>query len=769
MARARWDPCEWRGATSADLAGINGSKDPTATEGTKSYTSSALSVASKSAQSIKDTPQSVSVITQQRMQDQNLTDFNSIMNQTTGVTVVAGNGSGTDAGINSSFYSRGFQINSIQIDGGAPLATSLSNGNTFYYYPQIDMAMYDHVEILRGADGVFNGYGTPSGSVNLARKRPLDHSQVVLDAQVGSWDNYRTVLDATAPLGFDGRLRGRAVMSYQDQKYFYDVASSDHTLAYGILEADLTPSTTLSGGFSYTRQDSSPWVGGLPRYSDGDDLHLPRSTCLCFDWNRWNFTTKEAFAQVDQGFGDNWKLNLKVTRNDQQSHQKVGISNGTINFVSGVGPKLYANLLDFEARQTLIDFTVDGAFELFGHKQQIVVGGSWQNVSGGHLDHPSLFSPAPALDVFHFDPNNIVYREPGASEVSAVNPAYWQKQWGMYANLRLTLLEPLHLITGLRYSQYDFETISQDICITQYIPLGLCNNLGQPWGTPSKQGYRDHDINWPPTVSLVYDLRKNWSVYGSYTDIYQPQANYLDYNHDPIGPLTGSNMEAGLKYGGPDSKLNVSLAAYRIEQKNFPGLLGETYQDLGNNFYCCYDNDGDRVNLSQGADLEATGELLPGWQLFAGYTFNKNEAKGADAYSNRGKPLVSRAPRHLLKLWTSYQLEGGEWLHRLNVGGGVNAQTNSYNAGSVCVTYNYDAIGNPTTCARGGTLNYDFTQGFYAVFSARLAFQIDSRWNAGLNINNITDRTYYQTVGSSSSSNWYGEPRNFTLTFRGNF
>ena len=118
-------------------AGANGSRDPTATEGTRSYTSSALQVASKTAQSMRDTPQSVSVITQQRMQDQNLTDFNAVMRQAPGITMT------NSASETFNYYSRGFAVQSIQFDGGAPLALSFGDetATATNYIPQIDMSI----------------------------------------------------------------------------------------------------------------------------------------------------------------------------------------------------------------------------------------------------------------------------------------------------------------------------------------------------------------------------------------------------------------------------------------------------------------------------------------------------------------------------------------------------------------------------------------------------------------------------------------------------
>ncbi len=97
-----------------------------------------------------------------------------------GVTLVQG-----DSGLENKFYSRGFAITSIQVDGGAPLSTAWG------YYPQIDMAQYDHVELLRGAAGTFKRLWGSIGHGEPRRKKPLDHSQFVLEGQTGSWSNYR--------------------------------------------------------------------------------------------------------------------------------------------------------------------------------------------------------------------------------------------------------------------------------------------------------------------------------------------------------------------------------------------------------------------------------------------------------------------------------------------------------------------------------------------------------------------------------------------------
>jgi outer-membrane receptor for ferric coprogen and ferric-rhodotorulic acid len=168
--------------------GPNGSSDATATEGSNSFAAAALTIGGKTAHSIKDTPQSVSVVTMKQIDEQHLDSITEVMNQTPGVTVVTRNSS-----LEGPFYARGFAIEKGTIDGGA--AFNLVDGTLGMSVRGDLAAVYDHVEVLRGADGIFAGFGQPGGSINLVRKKPLDHTQIVFDASAGSWSNYRTALE----------------------------------------------------------------------------------------------------------------------------------------------------------------------------------------------------------------------------------------------------------------------------------------------------------------------------------------------------------------------------------------------------------------------------------------------------------------------------------------------------------------------------------------------------------------------------------------------
>ncbi|MEJ1964515.1 MAG: TonB-dependent receptor [Gammaproteobacteria bacterium] len=775
-------PVRVQGASEGRVAGVNGSTDATATEGTKSYTSGALGVASKMPQSMKETPQSVTVITQQRMRDQNITDFNSALRQATGITAVP-NGSA----LNPVFYSRGFSINTFQIDGGAPLTTS-SGGTS----PQIDMAQYDHVEVLRGAAGLFNYYGDPSATINLVRKRPLDHPQVTLETQAGSWNNYRAVLDASAPLAFDGKLRGRAVMVYQDTDHFYDIAGDSKALLYGIGEYDLGPETVVRGGISATRQQSVPWLNGLPRYQSGADLRLPRSTCLCFSWNRWNFDTTELFAQMDRALGERWSVKVNLTRNVQDITQKIGYGNGAINPLTGTGSLFNASMGRSANQQSAGDATLAGSFELFGQRQEIVAGINYSNSDGGGLTQYSSLIPTsgyvpypggpvgvPPINVFAFNADDPLYTEPAAGLPSTRYRELGRTQSGAYLNLKLTAFDRWHLITGLRYSRFAQKQVYDSLCTAT---TGSCagKRIGAVYSTNSRN-FDGDDLSWPTSISVLYDVTKTLSAYVGYTDIYQNQDNYVDRDLNPLQPIVGSNVEGGLKWEARDGRLNASLSAYRIEQKHWAlEILDPQYTDNKGNVYlggrtepggnirCCFDDDPHRTLLSQGLDLEMSGEVRSGWQVSAGYSWSKNEYRGSTFGANQGQPFASQQPHNLLKIWSSYAFQSGGWLSRLTIGGGVNAQSSAYQAGASCVEYNPP---NPTTGLIGckTSVPYNYTAPHYAVLSARADYRLRDHWNVALNANNITDKRYYEATGSSTSTNWYGDPQNFMLTVRGSF
>lgn len=700
--------------------------------------------ATRVATELKEIPQSVSVISQDTLQQQNANNIADALAWATGISV------STNTSMVSNFTSRGFALSEMHIDGGGPIQIQ-NNSTTATASPFNDLSEYDHIEVLRGADALFGGAGDPGATISLQRKQPLAEDQASVTFNAGSFNYFREVLDATGSLGFDGALRGRIVATNTSEDYSYNVASLKQHKVYGILQYDLTPMTMLTVGGSLEQNNAVPFTTGLPLYIDGADPHLPRSTALAFPWNRSTGHTDEAFVQLDQRFNDDWKLKIESTMINQDSNSHIGASDSSgINAVTNIIPGVVGVGTASQSNLALTgDATLTGAFDWGGHRQEVIVGMDYarQTYNVPQQDAELI---GPPLNPWSFDPTAYSTVAPPSltTPTISVNNYSYTKQIGGYAALRLHFWDGWSAIIGARDNYYRSESRFSE-----------SYDSGPPYGTSSISGAPITNVATgvvTPYAGLTYDINKQYTLYASYADIYKPNSGEMTAAGSTVPPIRGVNLEVGAKAAWYDGLLNGSIALFKINQRN-----NATYFNPGGNYSnpnCCF-VEGD--NTSKGVETELSGQLTPNWQIGAGYTFdiNRLSANLPNTPGIQQGPLNSASPKHLLKLWTNYRLPGVA--DRWSVGGGLQAQSSSYTIGEACPTY--DALGN---CV-GFTLPYTIRQGFYTVATLRAAYQVNTHWSIALNIDNLFDRTYYQTLGSIYGSNWYGTPRSFMLTIRG--
>jgi outer membrane receptor for ferric coprogen and ferric-rhodotorulic acid len=699
-----------------------------------------ISAGGKDGQSLKETPKSVTVVTSERIDAQNLTDLKEALVQTTGVTV------GAYSPVDSFFYSRGFRVQTLQFDGGAPAFTG---GLGFFYTP--DTAYLERIEMLRGVDGMYSGAGEPGGVINLVRKRPLDYLSTKLDLSLGSWDNRRAQIDITGPLGLDGRLRGRAVAAYVDKGYFWDRATNDKNIVYGVLEFDATDTTLLSIGANYETRKEGSYMGwsGVPRYADGSDLNLARGLNFAPDWARWDFTNREFFAKVEQKYGDTGKIRLNVSRITSEGEGKYLLIYGYVqpnaNPLLYKRPTVYGSHNTYDSAQDLADLSASGKFGLFGRDDHsYTVGVDFSKLDGGGQRSYNMagyaFGDGKQADVFNYDPS--IYPET-ASTLAAFYPVNRQIQRGYYATVGLQLTDPLRLTLGGRYGEFNYKQ--------------LVHRYGD---SPSTSYIRYSDNAFIPSAALSYKLSDRWTSYLSYGENYKVQATSLKapLPGSPLDPITGNSLELGIK-GEIFRGVNAAAAIYRVKRIG-EGVRDPAYPENlpgGEGSSCCFIEQADIT--SEGIDLEFSGLVAPGWQLFSGYTYVRtkyNGLEGDGGFYGSGAFLLGVTPRQQLKVWSTYRLPGR--LSRLTLNGGVIAQSEGFMRGSV--------LADPTNPA-AGTIPFQYSQGGYALWNASVQFEVNDTWTVGVYGDNLTDKRYYQAIGDINRENVYGTPRSYNLTLKG--
>lgn len=583
---------------------------------TRAYSQNFSSVGSKDNTNLRQIPQSLTVITQQRIQDQNLFVLEDAMRKTTGMLVLT-----NDSG-RSSIFARGFEIDNYLVDG-LPAPVSSRNGS------QPELVMFENVEVLRGPAGLYGGNGEPGGTVNLTRKRAGRVFATQANASIGSWSNYRAEIDVSTPLVTSGRARARVVGAWQDSDSFQERNHRTTSVAYADFEFDLSSATTISVSTSWQDRDMIPTIG-LPAYTDGRLLDVDRSTYIGTDWSRFSAENYDHFAEIAHRFANGGHVKISARATDRYADyayafSRVGV-NPTTNLVGlqAFAAKYWEDTLALDAHASL-------PFELFAQKHNIVFGVDRRSYEQTLQQTPTLVLPGTV---------NVL-----APTYNAAEPVWNYTtrtvtepiQTGLYGQLRIAVAPRVTTVIGGRLTWYDSDLTN------------LVNN------TVTNTSI-DREIT--PYGGLVVDITKQISAYTSFTEIFQPQTNLMA-NGSVIDPRIGRQIEAGLKGEFLKGRLNTHIAAFRLRDKN------RALTDAANTAYFLPSGE---VEV-KGFEAEFSGRILPGWDVMTGYA-NTQTSYLAGTSAQVGTVFNTWTPRHHYTLWTRYEFQRPS-LKNWSIGGGV--------------------------------------------------------------------------------------------------
>ena len=428
------------GATNVTAQGLGST-----TENTESYTTGAMSTATRLNLSIKETPQSVSVVTRQQMDDFKLGTLSEAMSQTTGMVVQHNDSDRV------SYSSRGYSITNFQIDGML---------NTFSYMKSdSDTIIYDRIEVVRGATGLTTGAGDPSATINMVRKRPTAQWQVQTGVSGGSYDDYYSYLDVGGPLAFDGRLRGRGVLAYRDSDSFRDKYQQQREVGYGILEADLTDDTVLAVGYDYQNKhvQGTSW-GTVPYWNaDGGKANLGRSTNMATSWSSWPLKDKTAFAKLEHQLGAGWHAKAAYTHRESDTDGKIYYGGGGFPEADRSGMSANVSHMLGTQKMKAYDFNVAGPYSLFGREHEMMIG---YGEAERREDSPYMVDGPRAADyesIRDWKYMGDIAKFPD-TVTSLTGSKDSTRQKAGYLATRLSLTDDLHAVLGSRYGSWKAST-----------------------------------------------------------------------------------------------------------------------------------------------------------------------------------------------------------------------------------------------------------------------------------------------------------------------
>ena len=656
----------------------------------KNYITEEAQSATKLGLTIKETPQSISVVSRALMDDFSLDDINAVLESTPGVTVEQIE---TDR---TYFKARGFEITNFLIDGlGIPQSSGSIQGT-------LDTAIYDRVEIVRGANGMMTGAGNPSATVNMVLKKPTYTTQAHASASYGSWNNKRVDIDVSRPINDEHAVR--AVFTKQDKESYLDRYETDKTIAYLAYEGKLTDDTLLSINYVNQQKDAdSPLWGALPLYyTDGSATNYDDSTSTAADWSYWDNSAERIYVTLEQNLSATWVAKARYAHIKNEQNSELFYVYGTPDKDTGLGLTGYASRYDYKDTQDLFDLYASGKFELFSLEHDLSFGISQANMD---FNDQSLYDYStgngfPAMpDLATWDgviPEATLVDSPNGSDVQ-------NTQRSAYISTRIKLAEPLSILAGVRYT--DWETKGTAYSVVQT---------------------RD-DSEVIPYIGTVYDFTESLSAYASYTETFVPQKE-LDINAEQLAPVIGKSAEVGLKAQLLGEQVFVTLAYFDAKQDGLAvALPGSLPSDT--RYYAA-----DGIN-SDGFEIELSGRLTD--DLSASISFSNLSIDGDEL-------VKDYTPENQLKMAATYQVP---FIDGLTLGANYRWQD------SISRVQVKDPAGNALVTTK---------QGAYGLLDLMATYEITQNVGVTFNVNNSTDEKYINSLYWAQG--YYGAPRNYSLS-----
>lgn len=570
-----------------------------------------------------ETPQTVSVVSEDQMKDFDLREVNAVLKYTPGVTVEK---TETDRVY---YTARGFDIVNFQHDGvGVPFAFGLNRGAD-------NTAMYEKIEVVKGANGLITGLANPSATVNYVLKRPTDEPQASVSASVGSWNQRRLEADVSGPLSSD-KVKGRLVVTKQEGDSYLDRYEKDLSGIYGILEADFSDRTRASVGFSINDSNNHGVLyGALPLfYSNGSVTDYDRSTSTAPDWAYMDVRKIRTFFELQHDMTDNWQANFHYSHNVEDTEWELLYLSGSPDPDTNTGLSGTAAYYESKAKEDIVDLYVNGTFEGWGQEHQLVAGVNVSDVSlkGHSVYASSLRNTAVSGDWM----KGIARPEFDAFNSSTDSTDIDKEQRSFYVSTRLKASDDLAFLLGARAIKLDQKGVNYSV------------------------RQETSETETVPYIGATYQATVGTMLYASYSKVFNPQV-WVDADFKPLGASKGISREVGIKQELYDGAAVLTLARFEAELNN----LGE---------YASYDS-GSNTNIyrgiditSEGYEIELSGEVSKGLNISAGYTDLSIKDKD-------GKDTRTYIPTKQFKLATAYQVPS---IDGVRVGGGLNWQNDIY-------------------------------------------------------------------------------------------
>lgn len=675
-----------------------------------------------------DTPQTVTVIKKELLQEQGAASVMEALQNTPGITLQLGENGNTSAG--DTFQMRGFSAqSSIFVDGIRDLG-AVSR----------DAFNLEQVEVVKGPAGADIGRGAAAGYINLVSKVPTREESTAGTAAFTQGGVKRLTADVQRAFGSSGAFRLNAMGSDGSLKGSRALDRESRGFAPSVAWGLGTP-TRLYLFSQHIRQDNVP-DGAIPSVGMKGFYHATQpwlATAPRVDRNNWyglegdyeDVKADMVTSKIEHDLAPKTKL-TNTTRYGKSKMDRILTGVNAPNAVNRNDP---ASWTVARTRQSVLQenkilantTNIVSEFDAFGVQHTVSTGVELLNEEQFTPIRSGLGTPpAAGANLYHPNPKDVL-----TGFAPFLNGAYTKGQTttiGAYLFDTIKLNEQWQVNAGLRYERYDTETNSATVSATSTVPVA--SHLEKAGNLTSYK------------TGLVYKPSVDGSIYLAYANSKTPpgSANHSlaaqgttgNINSSVLKPQTTTNIELGTKWDVIQKQLALTAALYRTTNKDeIPVKVDEvtnTWGQLGK-------------RQVQGVELGAVGQITKAWSVIAGVSTMDTEVKESNtANTNTGLGAVTRwSPKVSATLWTNYKLND-----KLSFGGGARYTGKQYR------------LVDPTGDAAKTNMP---AMPAYTVVDAMAAYQLSKNVALQLNLYNVFDKFYLSTLNNGGSRFVIGAPR----------
>ena len=576
---------------------------------------------------ILDTPQSIQVIPQQILEDQQIIRVDDALRNVSGVV-----GRLNAFGASTNLTIRGFTTDNFT--AGAILRDGFRQNDNLGTQ---ETANVERIEVIKGPSSVLYGQNDPGGIINLVTKRPLSDPFYELKFQAGSFGLIRPSIDITGPLTEDRSLRYRLNVAYQHEDGFRDFTTdTERFFIAPVLSWDISERTNFTIVMEYNDEEN-PFDLGIPAFGDGI-ADVPRDRIVGEPDDFLNNRSLTLGYDLKHQFNNSWVLNHGF-RYVTQDYSVLTVLPFEFDETTGDLTRFFADR-EYHSDDYTIQTNVVGKFKTGFVQHTLLVGADLNfNRFDERFTRVDFETPA-VLNIF----NPVYGTVPRPDFNSLVPSAPFDTEYdriGVFLQDQISLGDSFILVGSLRYDNIDFRIAE----------------AYDPNGTKSDQA-------WSPRIGLIYKPVQTVSLYANYSQSFKPNSG-RDVNGNPLEPEKARGFEVGAKAEFLNGELFVTLAYFDITKQNV------ATSDPNNLFFSITAGE----QRSQGIELDIAGEILPGWNIIANYAYTDARIT-EDNIIPVGNRLFN-APYHSAGLWTTYEIQQGN-LQGLGFGLGINYVGNRF-------------------------------------------------------------------------------------------